>query len=207
MGWPRSDLPAASCRWTDGAVTCAADFQRTSSRADVSEIAETVPKRPPKPSAKRLQRLTICLLTLQRPPGPRAMSLKCWCRRGGLNSGPQPYQGCALPLSYGGVRRTGRGGFSEMGLERKANSPLAAPLGLRLGRRHEPRRSAVRAALRRRGATGRRSAGEPAAAQTSGSGALRSGRAARRGRHWRTFARTDMTVRRSALIGVRVDQG
>ena len=24
-----------------------------------------------------------------------------WCCRGGLNSGPQPYQGCALPLSYG----------------------------------------------------------------------------------------------------------
>ena len=25
-----------------------------------------------------------------------------WCRRAGLNCRPQPYQGCALPLSYGG---------------------------------------------------------------------------------------------------------
>src|ERR1700682_2464238 len=26
-----------------------------------------------------------------------------WCRRAGLNCGPHPYQGCALPLSYGGL--------------------------------------------------------------------------------------------------------
>ena len=25
-----------------------------------------------------------------------------WCRRSGLNTRPHPYQGCALPLSYGG---------------------------------------------------------------------------------------------------------
>ena len=27
-----------------------------------------------------------------------------WCRRAGLNCRPQPYQGCALPLSYGGEK-------------------------------------------------------------------------------------------------------
>ena len=26
-----------------------------------------------------------------------------WCRRTDLNCGPHPYQGCALPLSYGGI--------------------------------------------------------------------------------------------------------
>ena len=26
-----------------------------------------------------------------------------WCHRGGLNSRPHPYQGCALPLSYCGI--------------------------------------------------------------------------------------------------------
>ena len=31
-----------------------------------------------------------------------------WCRRGGLNSRPHPYQGCALPLSYCGPVRRGR---------------------------------------------------------------------------------------------------
>ena len=30
-------------------------------------------------------------------------SRKLWCCRGGLNSRPQPYQGCALPLSYGSM--------------------------------------------------------------------------------------------------------
>ena len=28
-----------------------------------------------------------------------------WCRRSGLNTRPHPYQGCALPLSYGGLDR------------------------------------------------------------------------------------------------------
>jgi hypothetical protein len=27
-----------------------------------------------------------------------------WCRRGGLNTRPHPYQGCALPLSYCGSK-------------------------------------------------------------------------------------------------------
>ena len=33
----------------------------------------------------------------------RVKSTGCWCCRGGLNSRPQPYQGCALPLSYGSM--------------------------------------------------------------------------------------------------------
>ena len=32
-----------------------------------------------------------------------ANPLKLWCCRGGSNSGPLPYQGSALPLSYGSV--------------------------------------------------------------------------------------------------------
>ena len=39
-----------------------------------------------------------------------------WCRRAGLNCRPQPYQGCALPLSYGGVGR----GSSESRRRREA---------------------------------------------------------------------------------------
>ena len=30
-----------------------------------------------------------------------------WCRRTDLNCGPHPYQGCALPLSYGGISYRG----------------------------------------------------------------------------------------------------
>src|SRR5690349_12343796 len=42
------------------------------------------------------------------PAGPMGAGLRGeserggWCRRAGLNCRPQPYQGCALPLSYGG---------------------------------------------------------------------------------------------------------
>jgi hypothetical protein len=31
------------------------------------------------------------------------VDLEEWCRRGELNTRPHPYQGCALPLSYGGT--------------------------------------------------------------------------------------------------------
>src|SRR5690606_25076231 len=34
-------------------------------------------------------------------PGP-ARTGETWCHRRDSNPGPQPYQGCALPLSYGG---------------------------------------------------------------------------------------------------------
>src|SRR5947208_14064845 len=37
----------------------------------------------------------------------------CWCRRAGLNCRPQPYQGCALPLCYGGE---GRGSSESLGI-------------------------------------------------------------------------------------------
>src|SRR3546814_14412659 len=42
-----------------------------------------------------------------------------WCRRGELNTRPHPYQGCALPLSYGGTLQDGRpdgGGTCHPGL-------------------------------------------------------------------------------------------
>src|SRR3546814_12497575 len=41
-----------------------------------------------------------------------------WCRRGELNTRPHPYQGCALPLSYGGTLQDGRpagGGTCQIG--------------------------------------------------------------------------------------------
>ncbi len=44
---------------------------------------------------------------LPRFSGPTASTAKClkrWCRQIGLNYRPHPYQGCALPLSYGGLR-------------------------------------------------------------------------------------------------------
>ena len=42
---------------------------------------------------------------------------KEWCRRAGLNCRPQPYQGCALPLSYGGERRGAGSSQSRAGRE------------------------------------------------------------------------------------------
>jgi hypothetical protein len=44
-----------------------------------------------------------------------------WCRRAGLNCRPQPYQGCALPLSYGGDEE---GAYSEENRERQAQNRL-----------------------------------------------------------------------------------
>ena len=44
--------------------------------------------------------LSIPAFAPRRPVRSSAFSKK-WCCRRGLNSRPQPYQGCALPLSYG----------------------------------------------------------------------------------------------------------
>ncbi len=56
-----------------------------------------------------------------------------WCRRGESNPRPQPYQGCALPLSYGGqIRGTGPiakaigGGKAKDRLDRKSFPVLTA---------------------------------------------------------------------------------
>ena len=48
------------------------------------------------------------------------MSAKCWCRRGELNTRPLPYQGSALPLSYGG----GLSDAHDWGLMPQATGPL-----------------------------------------------------------------------------------
>src|SRR5262249_43177575 len=56
-----------------------------------------------------------------------AMSVKGgrWCCRGGLNSRPQPYQGCALPLSYGSTARFPPPlGGGEAGPMEKASRPV-----------------------------------------------------------------------------------
>ena len=55
--------------------------------------------------------------------GPKALNCfgSRWCRRAGLNCRPQPYQGCALPLSYGGDEE---GAYSEPNAVGKAKIVL-----------------------------------------------------------------------------------
>ncbi len=46
-----------------------------------------------------------------------------WCRRSGLNTRPHPYQGCALPLSYGGLPGWRHNGTLPGGIQ-PASTPL-----------------------------------------------------------------------------------
>ena len=75
---------------------------------------------------------------------------KRWCRQIGLNYRPHPYQGCALPLSYGGFGGAGRchsGAGGASWLRDMAEPPDERSAGPRRDRR---RRQPARAAGRRR---------------------------------------------------------
>ena len=52
-----------------------------------------------------------------------------WCCRGGLNSRPQPYQGCALPLSYGSTARVASGWRKRVAPMENAGGAVKAACG------------------------------------------------------------------------------
>ena len=108
----------------------------------------------------------------QAPP-PLVWTRGEWCCRGGLNSRPQPYQGCALPLSYGSifagagperapVSRTRRYGCSPAALSRRLAPSRTAGLGRANG-----------TGCRSRAAAGRCASGQSAPPQGAAAGRRR----------------------------------
>ena len=89
----------------------------------------------PHPASDRLPDADqgICLRKW-RSPNPLKKVGGSWCRRAGLNCRPQPYQGCALPLSYGGERRGG--GYSQTSSPREVQKVLSVTLDARGAARH-----------------------------------------------------------------------
>lgn len=107
-----------------------------------------------------------------RPRSPRSAAcgpiglFEKWCCRRGLNSRPQPYQGCALPLSYGSTSPTG-GPASGSGLC-AGQAPIV-----------NPRLAAVSAKRERQGRQGGTARGEASreSSEAQGTGARNGGRA------------------------------
>ena len=90
-----------------------------------------------------------------------------WCCRTGLNCGPLPYQGSALPLSYGsiGTRQISDHPADVEGCRARGSPAIASGMTDGKGKRGERQ-----AALRAKRAAGR-FAGKPQAAQGAGQGA------------------------------------